>query len=478
MLQLNLLKRLGLRRRAYSSIARLWDAWPAGLQTASPTPKAASNVTVHSPTLSGPFEGEVVELSLLHAHGWIRDLSEPSRRVAYQAVLSDTGEVIGQGRADQFKHGLAAGGIGDGAHAFWFFFHRRLVEAERDKVQIKVLGDAYTLKISSYVTKDYEPLLHVAMDVVDNCNLRCPFCLYDYANTRATHTMTNDTLTAVLRFLPYTRDGEFWFSCLHEPTLHPNLIEFIEQVPSKYRRKLFFTSNLAKRMPTTYFDWLASNGMHHVNVSIESRDPEIYERMRKGARHRIFQENWDKFVSALDASPNPTQVRYIMMAYKANLREIPALVRYLIDERRAWQVEVRYTYDVPSIPSEFKAAEFLDKSDWNWLSEELKEFPTSQVQLVLPPDGGQTADMATPDAGPTNETEDEGITLCDAVLPGRYMFRLSWDGTLKVVGVLASSRNDSAIERVLVEDNISNLGSPEVLLDHLVQGTYTNSLKG
>ena len=77
------------------------------------------------------------------------------------------------------------------------------------------------------------------MDIVDNCNLRCPFCLYDYANTRTTHFMTEQTIEAALRFLPYTRDGEFWFSCLHEPTLHPKLTSFIDKVPPEYRRKLF-----------------------------------------------------------------------------------------------------------------------------------------------------------------------------------------------------------------------------------------------
>jgi MoaA/NifB/PqqE/SkfB family radical SAM enzyme len=470
MFQFALFRRLKLGHSAYPGIARLWNGSSARLRTASSVVGTAAEVVVPLPPPAGPFEGEVVELSLLHAHGWVRDLSEPTRRVGCRAVLSDTGETVGQGQANQFKHGLAAGGIGDGAHAFWFLFDRKLSELEQDKVQIQVLDGEHTLKIPTYVVRDYEPLLHVAMDIVDNCNLRCPFCLYDYSKTRATHTMTTEMLTAALRFLPYTRDGEFWLSCLHEPTLHPDLIEFVEQVPHEYRRKLFFTSNLAKRMPTSYFDWLASNGMHHINVSIESRNPEIYERMRKGARHRIFQENWDKFIAALDASPKPTQVRYIMMAYKANLREIPDLVRYLINERRAWQVEIRYTFDLPFIPAEFRTSEFLDGSDWNWLSEELKEFPTSQVQLITPPGGGLEADLTASD-GPVGMTDDADAVPDDDILPGRYMFRLSWDGTLKVVGVLASSRHDSAMERVLVEQNISDIQDPAVFLDGLMHGT-------
>lgn len=48
--------------------------------------------------------------------------------------------------------------------------------------------------------------------------------------------------------LPYIRNSEFWFSCLHEPTLHPKLKDYIEKVPEIYRNKIFFTTNLAKRM--------------------------------------------------------------------------------------------------------------------------------------------------------------------------------------------------------------------------------------
>ena len=38
---------------------------------------------------------------------------------------------------------------------------------------------------------------------------------------------------------------------------------------------------LARRMPPVYFEWLAESGMHHLNISIESVKPELYERMRK-----------------------------------------------------------------------------------------------------------------------------------------------------------------------------------------------------
>ena len=401
----------------------------------------------------------------------VRDLGDPGSRVAYEVVLPDTGETLASGRADQFRHGLAAAGIGDGAHAFWTRLGRPLGEAEREAAVVRAAGSEFRLFRPAHAVAAFEPLWHVAMDVVDNCNLRCPFCLYDYEHTRATHFMSPETLEAALRFVPYAKDGEFWFSCLHEPTLHPDLVGFIERVPRDYRRKLFFTTNLAKRMPAHYFDWLAGNGMHHVNISIESREPALYERMRKGARHRVFQENWDVLLGALARSSTPTPIRYIAMVYKSNLRELPELARYLIEARRASHVELRYTFDVPHLPPDFRASEFLDDADWSWLAGELAGLPADKVLLLRPPPSAPVVDQAAVEPSASTEAAPQSTEM----LPGRAMFRVSWDGSLKVVGVLAASRYDDAIERTLLETNIRDIADPVRFFDEMLVGSKVAS---
>ncbi|MBE7212236.1 MAG: radical SAM protein, partial [Gluconacetobacter diazotrophicus] len=272
-------RRLAFLRRGRSRLSRLLGrstgddrrAHAGIIGPVEDAPVAASTMSL---------DGLVVELSVRHAHGWVRDLTDPSRRLDCRAIVTTSGEIVGEGRADQFKHGLSAGGIGDGTYSFWFTFRRILTEEELGQTRIKVAGTDGEIGFAGNAGREFMPVLHVAMDIVDNCNLRCPFCLYDYGSTRATHFMSAETLGAALRYLEYTQDGEFWFSCLHEPTLHPDLVAYVDSVPPEYRRKLFFTTNLAKRMPESYFGWLASNGMHHINVSIESMRPEIYEKMR------------------------------------------------------------------------------------------------------------------------------------------------------------------------------------------------------
>jgi organic radical activating enzyme len=407
--------------------------------------------------------------------------------VALEAVLADTGEVLARMTADCFVHGLAGSGKGDGAHGFYANWPRPLSEADLARVQVRAPGLADPLPRAPWLRAGYMPLLHVAMDIVDNCNLRCPFCLYDYVNTNATHTMDAATFEAALRFLPYARDGEFWFSCLHEPTLHPNLMAFIDQVPREYRRKIFYTTNLAKRMPPAYYAWLADSGLHHINISIESRTPEIYEKMRKGARWRIFAENWDALMLALPQGSAAPQIRYIAMAYKSNLHELPELAAYLLAERQAAQVEFRYTYDVPHIPGDFKDSEYLEPADWAWLKQALAGFPPDKVVLIAPPNdapppvpaagraAAKTKPGAEPEPGPPPPaplpppppTPPSAVP----VLQGRYMFRLSWDGALKVVAIEAASRGHDGRERIVFTGNIRDLPDPLTYFAQLDAGS-------
>ncbi len=398
-------------------------------------------------------DGVIDESSADHVAGWMMDPADPVRRVPYEVVCTQTGRILGSGVADQFRHHLNWQGIGDAAHGF----HARLSAppAMPGAVTVRPIGGRTGLPVTGKPRTSFEPLLHVAMDLVDNCNLRCPFCLYDYAGTNTTHFMTEQTLASALRWLPYVRDGQFWFSCLHEPTLHPQLTAFIDTVPPEYRRKVFYTTNLAKRMPDSYFAWLAESGLYNINISIESRDPAVYERMRKGARHRIFQENWDKLLAAFARVPAPPKLRYIAMVYKSNIDELPELASYLIEERSAWLVEFRYTFDMPYIPAEFRAAEFLDAADWVRLRERLPAYPADRLLLLAPPE---------PRSAAAAQALLDDSTPC---LPDYYMFRVSWDGSLRVAGISPKSRYGGAIEREMLVSNIHEIGDARGFIDSL-----------
>jgi sulfatase maturation enzyme AslB (radical SAM superfamily) len=333
------------------------------------------------------YQGFVDERSVHHAAGWVRNRFDPAERVAFEAVLPTAqGErIIGQGNADSYYTALALQSIGDGRYGFNLHFNRPLTEAERDTVFIRPVGGE-PLALSPNLVTGFDLLSFFAMDIVNNCNLRCPFCLYDYSETKSTRFMSDETFDAALRLIPYVHDGDFWLSCLHEPSLHPDFLRLIERIPRQWRHKVMFTTNLAKRMPASYFAGLAASGVHHINVSVESLDAAIFERFRKGSRFPIFKENWEKLLTAWRAEAAPPRLRYIMMAYQSNLAEIPSLVKFLREECLAHQVEIRYTYDMDHIPLEFRQAEYLRDADWDWLAAQLSGYDPDEVHLSPPPE--------------------------------------------------------------------------------------------
>jgi molybdenum cofactor biosynthesis enzyme MoaA len=330
---------------------------------------------------------------------------------------------------------LRAVGVGKGDYAFHIRFAAALSLTERDALFVRPAGSAWRLELApelrttlddsvfpvpstpaaGVTSQDFPavhavrrapvqlnegeqqvapalasetPLIsHVAMDLVDNCNLRCPFCLVDHTVVHRTNMMSEETFRSALRLIPYVSPGNFWLSCGHEPTLHPRLLDFISMVPDEYRDKLFYTTNLAKPMPRDYFAALAESGMHHINVSLESLDAALYERMRKGARHRIFQANWDTMLECFAVGSRPPRMRYIIMAYRSNLAEIPSLVGMLLTERMAWQVEIRYTYEAAHIEQAFREAEYLTTEEWAWLAKQLAHHDTARMVLTAPPGG-------------------------------------------------------------------------------------------
>jgi hypothetical protein len=415
-------------------------------------------------TLAPQLQGYVDERSTHHVAGWVRNRSDPAERVAFEVVLPvpDGERVLAHGTADAFNPPLAQLSIGDAHYGFWVLFPQPLNEEERDRVIVRPLGSRTPLELAPALRTGFEPVSHVAMDIVNNCNLRCPFCVFDYANTRSTRFMSRATFDAALRLIPFVTDGNFWLSCLHEATLHPALVQFIDSVPREWRHKIMYTTNLAKRMPDGYFAMLANSGLHHVNISLESLDPPLYERMRKGARWKIFASNWDRLLTAMRQGSAPPRLRYNIMAYRSNLLEIPGLVRRLLTECLAWQVEVRYTYDMPHIPDDFGATEYLGAGDWTWLADQLREWPAERVLLLAPP-------PESPAALATDMPADTGSTAPAEVLrgiPRPLNIRMEWDGKLIVYGEWIGPNGQRQHENFLMT-NIHHVRDPRNFLASL-----------
>lgn len=367
-------------------------------------------------------------------------------------TLPGSERVLARGRANLFDRTLSRLALGNATYGFRVVYSAPLTEAERAHTEVRPLATGIALPLAPDLRTAWEPIRFVAMDIVDNCNLRCPFCLYDYSAVHTTNIMSDAVYDKALKLLPLVGPDQFWLSCLHEPTMHPKFVEYIGRIPREYRSKVFYTSNFARRMPDIYYDTLAESGIDHVNISIESRDPAIYERMRKGARHRIFMESWEKLLAACASGSAPPKLRYIIMAYQSNFREIPELVEYLRNERLASNVEVRHTFDEAHIPRDFKDTEYLDTPDWQWLQAQLAHHPVQDVVFAPPP--GLPAIGADPQAPPPAIETD---AMRERV-QGVFQVQLFHTGFMAIYPVLAGASSREHPDRVHV--NIMKIGDP------------------
>jgi len=381
------------------------EVWPEGAE--APLARARSIIT-----------GYMRERSERHVAGWIYNNADPAERVAFEVVVmrGEEERVIGRGVADQFDRILFALGFEDAVHGFRLMFDAPISPDDSEYLEVRPIATGKPIAHDPAMQTSWKPVRYIAMDIVDNCNLRCPFCLFDHAPVHKTTVMSDEIFAAALKWLPYVGPEGLWMSCLHEPTMHPKLVEFINRIPREYRNRMHYTTNLSRRMPEVYWETLANSGLSNLNVSIESRDPAIYEKMRKGAKHRIFMENWDKLLAAFAKGSAPPPLRYVCMAYKSNVREIPSLIEYLRTERRAWKVEIRDTFDVPWIPQEFRDTEYLDRPEWEWLRDQLAHYDPTEVTLSLPPDFDAVAVPACDDGGCPPPVSLEPVSLAPPVM--------------------------------------------------------------
>jgi MoaA/NifB/PqqE/SkfB family radical SAM enzyme len=237
---------------------------------------------------------------------------------------------------------------------------------------------------------------YIAADIVNNCNLRCPFCLVDYGQVHNTQLMDAPTFKALVRMAPAVPDGGFWLSCLHEPTLHPRLAEYLSWIPVDQRRKFWFTTNLARPLPDALIEALAHSGLHHINVSLDTFDEQLFAVLRKHGRVAVFRDNLDRLVEAFRRTPGAPPLRYITMAFRSNQHEIPDLVRWMNDVGMAWQIEIRYTFNTLNIAEEFKWAHYLRGDEWDVLRARLEALPYDNYELGEPPPGYDKEDPCLP----------------------------------------------------------------------------------
>jgi len=374
-------------------------------------------------------------------HGWAFDRAAPETPATLEFELSNGLRL--NARADQFREDLKANGIGTGQHGFAVQLPAfSPADGKPLQVRVRIQGSAFELHGSPFTLPPAYPLAFIAGDIVSNCNLRCPFCLVDYSLIRGLKQMPRDTFEHLLGLLPLVPDGGFWLSCLHEPTLHPALVDFIELAPEALRRKFSFTTNFCKKLDDAYLSRLAHSGIHSVRVSFDSQDPELFKNLRRGGRFEVFEDNLRRFSVFCRSSDKAPLIHLISMALRDNVGELPEMVRRGAELYGAGLHEVRFMYYLPHI-ADWGLEHMLGLEQWAILETQLKALGRGdRLQLVGPEPGvldkfkqHEGIEKYFPMESPFGGTEDPmTVPLLSPEEAGRlapdeaFRMRLRWDG--------------------------------------------------
>lgn len=345
-------------------------------------------------TLSGQTCGGYVDVvDAGRIQGWAVDMNAVDRPVEIEVWAGSTR--LSAVKADKYRRDLQQAGFGDGRHAFFCELPPTDIAGPRP-VSVKVQGTEVRLPYNGQTTFEVEPpplIKYIAADIVNNCNLRCPFCVVDYSDTSKTELMSEDAFKRLIGLIRSVPTAGFWLSCLHEPTLHPRLNDFIELIPADCRQKVWFTTNLAKPLSDETFLRWARSGMHHINVSLDTMNADLFAVLRKFGRYPVFKDNLDRMAAIFREHPNAPKLRYITMAFRSNVEEIPRIVEHCHEHWLSSENEIRYTFNVEHITDDFRKEHYLHKEEWPSLTARLAEIPYHYV-VVYPPDDGYEETIA------------------------------------------------------------------------------------
>lgn len=205
-------------------------------------------------------------------------------------------------------------------------------------------------------------------DITGNCNLRCPFCTNDWGNIDTTEEMSVATFERVLAEAASPSIGKecFFLSCAFEPTIHSRFVELLEMIPQSLRHKTFMSTNLAAPLTDTAVSALGRARLHHINVSVESLVPEVYEAFRRGAKYETFTHNLTRLVAALDdAGDAAPRLHFISMLFRQNADELVTM----IPNSASWfgvkrhEIRIPFEFSLEYMTEEFKLASILSDSE-------------------------------------------------------------------------------------------------------------------
>ena len=220
----------------------------------------------------------------------------------------------------------------------------------------------------------------VSHDITNHCNARCKFCFNDWKKLHSCN-MENEILKKTRSIIPFCNQELFLFSCLFEPTLHPAFLKMLYMIPYQYRDKVFFTTNLVRKMSDDELVALCNAPVKYFNVSLETYDRNKYKFL-SGTKQSDFFDNISRLGRIAKSLGKNNKIRIITMILRSNMNEIIQLIERVHREISPIAHELRTPY-VSGPIEDFLSREMLDKEELYILYEKINSLGYDEVVLDL-----------------------------------------------------------------------------------------------
>lgn len=162
------------------------------------------------------------------------------------------------------------------------------------------------------------------IEPIGRCNLACRMCT---VNDRidAVGEMSLERFRSLLDQMPGLET--LHLQGLGEPMLHPAFFDMVELAASRGIR-VSANTNLTLLTPARALRCVSS-GLASLSVSIDGASREVYQSIRRKASFDKVVRNLARLMLACEEHRSALQVRGVMVLMRANLEELPALLRLL-----------------------------------------------------------------------------------------------------------------------------------------------------
>ena len=198
--------------------------------------------------------------------------------------------------------------------------------------------------------------LHVMLDVVEKCNLRCTHCAFVYWRDELLDdkVMAPEVVDKLEREV-FPHSWRVSLSCFHEPTMAPTtLVNAIKACRRAGVHRVDFVTNgllLSEEMTRRIME----AGVKRIYFSVDGASDETYDKVRVGGTFKKFHEKLAMVAAVRDQLGLADQVElsFITCMMKSNVHEAPAMVDLAADYKIN-TLELRYLMrtDAATIPED------------------------------------------------------------------------------------------------------------------------------